>query len=145
MYGRHPPALVGTPLILFVLLVMGVLTVGLAGLPFTTSITVPQTMQIGQTSYVVVNVENRWWGRTVTVLSVTMSIAGGNEFTLYASPLVVPANSRQGWLFSFDVPNGLPLGSQPYVVHVNLAQTQFLFFGEDTMTVIAPGSVMISP
>jgi hypothetical protein len=113
------------------------LILGVAGQAPIASVRLQDSYQVGRTGIVVANVDNRWWGRNMTVLSVSISIAGGTPIELLPAPEPIapalPQPSRTLPLtLNLTVPQGTPSGTQiPYQIKIVYIQSQILFFGQD--------------
>ena len=131
---------------LIFLLVSMTLILGVAGQAPVASVRLQDSYQVGRTGIVVVNVDNRWWGRNMTILSVSISIAGGTPIELLPTPEPIgPALGGSRTLpltLNMTVPQGTPIGTQiPYQINIIYIQSKILFFGQDMGSFVFHGTM----
>lgn len=145
---RYPAPYAGLAIVLplIFLLISMTLIFGVAGQAPVASVRLQDSYQVGRAGIIVVNVENRWWGRNMTVLSVSISIAGGTPIELLSTPQpIAPAlgGSRSLPLtLNLTVPQGTPTGTQiPYQINIIYIQSNLLLVGQETHSFIFSGTM----
>jgi len=129
------------------LLISATIIVGLAGQEPTVSVRFQDSYQVGKTGFIAISIDNRWWGRNITVLSISMSIAGGTPTELLQKPQpmgpLLSSSRTLGLILNLTVPQGTPIGTQPYQITIIYTQSKILFFGEDVLFLVTSGTLKI--